>query len=327
MITMHSSHRLGSLVASGLLLFAPTVLAQDPAPAPNPEPVKQEQTVDVWEDPARLAQGQEMLTALYTQAGGLDKWAELGALRFDLLETWRVLTNRTTGEIKVHHYTPRYCWFQTGGDGFVRSEYFKSGPFEPIYRREVAVGNYAWAEADSEFDRKPKAAAKARTRVNRLHFLTTMPFSIGERGGELVFLKDLDEKRALYGLHLARPLVMGITEEISDFLLVVDKANKRILQLQYSLTGADRETVDRSTECYVDFEGSLEVAGVTLAHKHVWFFELDLRREEYLVEDLEAAPIPPEALRRPWQAGAVWKTDLRADYWDPPAKQETTPGS
>jgi len=314
---MHTFHRLALVATSGLLLLGPTLFAQDPPPEPPAPEVE-----NVWEDPARVAQGKEMQAGLYTQAGGLEQWNALGGIRFDLLETWRVLTNRTTGEVKVHHYTPRYCWFQAGGDGFVRSEYFQSSGFEPMYRREVAVGNYAWSEGGTDFDRKPKAAAKARARVNRLHFLTAMPFSIHERGGELVFLKDLGPKKALYGLHLARPLVMSISEEIADFVLVVDKESNRILQLQYSLTGADRETTDRSTECFIDFEGSLEVGGVTLPHEHIWFFEIDARKEEYLVEDLEAAAVPPEALRRPWQAGEVWETDLRADHWDPPKDPE-----
>jgi hypothetical protein len=317
---MHTLQRLSLLLLAGLLLTSP-VLAQGKGKQKKAGP--KVAAVDVWADEVNVKKGAEMLGKLYEAAGGLEKWKALDGVRFDLLETWRVLTDRNTGVYKVHHYVPRLCWFETGGNGWARSELVNPRTFGAMYRREVAVGNYAWAETEEEFDHKPAAALVSRTRVNRLHFLTCMPFSLGERGAKLVFLKDLDEGKALYGMRLARPLVMRREEEIAEFVLVVDTKVNRVLQLQYSRVGADRETADASTECYVDFEGELEIGGVTLPHKHTWWFELDLRIEEYLVEELKNVAIPPASLRRPWQAGSLWKTDVRASHWDPPAKTDT----
>jgi len=316
---MHLLQRLSLLLAAGLL-FATPALPQESGPKPN----KQRQKAileNPWSNAENVAKGAAMLTELYDTAGGLENFKKLDGIRFDLLETWRVLMDRNTGDIKVHHYTPRLCWLTPEGDGWARSEFVKPGVFKPMYRREVATGNFAWSELNGEFSRKPEAASKARSRVHRLQFLTCAPFSFDGRGAELVFLKNLDDGKALYGMRLARPLIMSIQEEISEFVLVIDTKAKRLLQLQYALVGKDRETTDKSTECYVDFEGALKVGDVTLPNKHIWFFELDLRTEEYLLAKISNSVMPPESLRRPWISGGLWETDLRADTWDPPAKE------
>jgi len=325
---LSSPLRLGTVVALLAAIALPSVLAQEPGPQPK-QPKKDVLSGDLWKEPKRVAKGAETMALVYAASGRLEEWGKIEGVRFDMLESWRVLTNRNTNEHKIHHRVPKLCWFTPGGDGFVRGEYVMPDGFTPTYRREVSQGNYAWAETDTEFQRIPKMAGRARVSVTSTHFLSTFPFSIHERGGELLYLKPLKvkgeegpAKRSLYGLRLAKPVIFGEEEEIRDLTVIFDHESQRIVQLQYSYFGEDRITLDESTECFVDFEYGHELGGVTLPSAYYWFFEVDTCIKEYWIEDLRGDPVPPAALRRPWQAGTQYQTDERADYWDPPAKDE-----
>lgn len=308
-----------------LALFAPALQAQEPARALQGEGAKQDgdkqrKPFDIWDNPKLTEKGSEMYAAVLEQAGGLEKWNAIEGLRFDLLKIRRVLVNQETGEKKVHHIVPRLCWFDRAGDGFTISEYASGKTFEPDYRRDISVGDFAWAEAHGQANRKPAQAKISRNMVQRTAFLSEMPFSLHERGAEWIFLKDLVGDQALYGVRLARPLVMEEVNDVADFLVVVDTKQKVVKQLQYSLVGEDRITMDESSECYIDFSKPYELDGVTLFGYHMWYYEQPHAQEEFTIVDVESLPIPPAAMRRPWQAGgSLWKTDLRADHWDPPA--------
>jgi len=278
---------------------------------------------DIWEDPKFTEPGEQMLSAVLEEAGGLEAWSKIESLRFDLLKVRRVLLNTETMERAVHHVIPRLCWMTRDGDGFTISEYTNPKNYEADYRRDISVGDFAWAESRGLANRKPKQAQTSRTLIRRTAFLSMMPFSLHERGAKWIYLKDLKGDNALYGMRLTDPLVMETENEMVDFLVIVDKKHKVVRQLQYSLTGEDRITMDASSECYVNFGEPYEVEGVKLFGFHRWFYELPHAEEEFTIRDVEALPVPAAAMRRPWQAGGeVWETDLRADHWDPPAEVE-----
>lgn len=319
---------------SALLVFTFALLAQS-APvqtgplAPLAAPTQDKQggkDYDIWQNEHATQKGREMFAAVLETAGGLEAWNKIEGLRFDLLKIQRVLVNLETGERKVHHVIPRLCWFDRQGDGFTISEYIDGKSFKPLYRRDISFGKFAWAESNGQASRKPQQAATSRTLIQRRAFLSMMPFSLHERGAEWIFLKDLVGDQALYGVRLGRPLIMEEKDEIADYLVVVDTKTKVIKQLQYSLFGEDRITMDKSSECYVDFSKPYVVDGVTLFGFHKWFYEQPHKQEEFTIVDVESLPIPPAAMRRPWQAGGeLWQTDLRADHWDPPKSEEGEP--
>jgi len=278
---------------------------------------------DIWEDPKFTEPGDKMLAAVLEEAGGLEAWDKIEALRFDLLKVRRVLLNSETMERAVHHVIPRLCWMTRDGDGFAISEYSDGKKFQPLYRRDISVGDFAWAEAGGEANRKPKQAQASRTLIRRTAFLSMMPFSLHERGAKWIYLKDLPGENALYGMRLADPLVMETENEMFDFLVIVDEERNVVRQLQYSLTGEDRITMDASSECFVNFSQPYEIEGVALFGFHRWFYELPHAEEEFTIRDVEALPVPAAAMRRPWQAGGdLWQSDLRADHWDPPVESE-----
>ena len=323
------------ILSTRLLLLASLalLLVQAPRPAVASQGGQQGPAAptseDIWSEPGRVERGAKMFDAILAAHGGLEAWGELQGVRFDMLESWRVLTKREPLERKIHHRTAQLCWFQPGGDGFVKAEYVKPDGFTPAYRREVLQGKYAWAEADEAFLRQPQMAARARAFVQSRHFYATFPFSLHERGAELVFLKRLPtpvgvegaRDRSLYGARLAEPVVLGKEEEVREFVLVVDNETSQVLQVQYSYFGEDRITLDKSTECYVDYAYGHTVGDVLLHSSFTWFFETDLMAKEFWVEDVRDEAVPPAALRRPWQAGGLWETDQRADFWDPPVAE------
>ena len=309
------------------LLFsalAPGLLAQDKTEPQIKQAVQDDKKpFDIWDNTNATERGDAMFAEVLKTAGGLETWDKIEALRFYLLKIRRVLVNQKSKERKVHHIVPRLCWFDRAGDGFTISEYTDGRTFMPMYRRDISMGNYAWAEANDQANRKPAQAKVSRTLVQRTAFLSLMPFSLHERGARWIFLKDLPGNNALYGVRLSAPLVMEEHDEIRDFAVVVDVEAKRIKQLQYSLVGEDRITMDKSSECYIDFVKPYEIAGVTLYSQHVWFYEQPHALEEFTIADVESLALPPAAVRRPWQAGGeLWKSDLRADHWDPPVTPE-----
>lgn len=322
---MLHSIRLWLLLPLMFCALASGLLAQDETPPQDKQEVQDEKKpYDIWDNTNATERGDAMFAEVLKTAGGLEAWNKIEGLRFDLLKIRRVLVNRKTGERKVHHIVPRLCWFDRGGDGFTISEYTDGRTFQPTYRRDVSVGNYAWAEANDQANRKPDQAKVSRTLVQRTAFLSLMPFSLHERGARWIFLKNLPGDNALYGVRLSAPLVMEEHDEIGDFAVVVNTTTKRIKQLQYSLVGEDRITMDKSSECYIDFVQPYGIADVTLFGQHIWFYEQPHALEEFTIVDVESLALPPASVRRPWQAGGeLWKTALRADHWDPPVEAET----
>jgi|FLOH01.1.fsa_nt_gi hypothetical protein len=301
------------------VLSASHASAQDPKEKWGDDPTQGD--FDLWSNEAKVTRGAVQLAKIYEAAGGLEEWGKVEGIRFDLLETWRVETNATLQEFKVHHRVPRLCWFERDGDGFVRSEYVSPDGVTPNYRREVSVGNYSWAESTSEWLRKPAVATRARARVSRLFLLSCMPFSLQELGGEMVFLKKLEAgKKALFGIRLGKSVVMNTLEEQSQFVAVVDLETNKIIQLQYSLYDQDKLTTDESTECAIDFVGELKLGGVTIPNKHFWSMETGANIQEFWVEDVVNESIPAIGIQRPWQSGSLFQTSMRADHWDPPVK-------
>lgn len=305
------------LLIAGLTLLTPQSAAQGKQGKKQKRKKQESNLPDLWSEPQRVAKGEEMLGKVYEAAGGLEKWKAAKGFRFQVLKTRWVVVDTKTGELKVHHYIPRLSWLDQAATGFVISEYASGGNYKPVYRRDVAVGNFAWTETNGSFNRKPEAAIGARMLVRRQHFLATMPFSLDSHGAEMVFVKNLPNDRALYGVHLKKPVVMELIEDVFDYALVIDTKTNRVQQLQYSLVAEDVMTLDKSTECYVDFESGTKVAGLDLPKSYTWFYEVPARHEVFTIVRMEELALPPASIRRPWLSGAVWETDLRADHWDP----------
>ena len=313
---------LAALAATALFLEAP-VSAQDGVGKTGGETAKPKvQDSDPWLNEKRTVRGSVVLGRIYKAAGGLEEWEKLDGVRMDMLETWRVMTNLETKEIKVHHRTPRLCWFSKDGDGYILSENVGSNGVNPSYRREVSIGAYSWAETGGQSYRQPGVVAKANNHIDSYFFFSCMPLSLSKFGAEMVFLKELNEEQSVYGIHLARPLVLHEEESVSDFIAIIDTNSNQILRLEYSLVGIDRMTGDPATRCEVRFEGSKALGGVTIANKYHWSFQIVGNTREYWVEDVVNAAVPPEALRRPWQVGSLYQSDVRADFFDPPAEPE-----
>ncbi|MDG1498428.1 MAG: hypothetical protein P8N31_13805 [Planctomycetota bacterium] len=275
-----------------------------------------------WQNKKRTQRGSAALNRIYEAAGGLEEWDKLDGIRMDLLETWRVMTDLETKEIKVHHRTPRLCWFTPDGDGYILSEHVGSDGVKADYRREVSIGSYSWAEASGQSFRQPDIVAKANNSLDSFFFLSCMPLSLSKFGAEMIFLRELNKENSLYGIRLARPLVIHAEEEISNFVAIVENKTNRIVRLDYSLTGIDRMTGDPRTRCQIRFEGTKPLGNVTIANKYHWSFQLLGNTREYWVEDIVNSTVPPEALRRPWQVGSLYQSDVRADFFDPPAEEE-----
>ncbi|MFT6363074.1 MAG: hypothetical protein ACJAZ8_001486 [Planctomycetota bacterium] len=315
-----SSLGIAALALTALFLDTP-VSAQDGTGKKEPRAAKAKD-VDPWLSEKRVQRGNVALERIYKAAGGLEEWEKLDGIRLDMLETWRLMPDLSTKKVVVHHRTPRLCWFTKDGDGYILSENVGSDGVSASYRREVSIGAYSWAEASGQSFRQPEVVAKANDNIDSFFFLSCMPLSLNQYGAEMVFLKELDKKHALYGIHLARSLVIHEEESISDLIAVVDKETNRIIRLDYSLVGLDRMTAALTTRCQVRFEGSKPLGGVTIANKYHWSFQLLGNTREYWVEDVVNATVPPEALRRPWQAGSLFESDVRADFFDPPAEPE-----
>lgn len=309
-----------ALALTAFFLDVP-VAAQDGTGQPAKSP--KAQLEDPWKNEQRLKRGTVALDRIFKAAGGLEEWDKLDGIRMDMLETWRVIPNLVTKEVKVHHRTPRLCWFTKDGDGYILSENVGSDGVQAAYRREVSVGAYSWAEAGGQSYRQPEIVEKANNSLDSFFFLSCMPLSLSKFGAEMVYLKELEKGHSLFGIHLARPLVIHAEEEISDFVAVVENKTNRIVRLDYNLKGDDRMTGDPKTRCEVRFEGARPLGGVTIANKYHWSFQMLGNTREYWVEDVVNSIVPPEALRRPWQVGSLYQSDVRADFFDPPAEVET----
>lgn len=288
-----------------------------------------------WDDPAAVERGQKMIARLIAAGGGMEKFRQLSGVRYDTLLTSRSRTiNKVNNEKwRVHHYEPRLTHLDTRGHGFLLSEFAKPTLRGPDFSREVLFEGIAWREMRGNYYRTEKARRTAKSAV-RLEYLTgLMPFSLDVMQAELAYEGDevdeaSDYQAEIYAMRLAEPLVMNVYpmivkkyETITEFKVFIDPRTDMVMQIKYAFPDKHVRKKPHMRWVTIEFSEWTEIPGreLKIPYKRLRYLAEWSTLEEWWVEDIVVEELPAASVRRPWQAGEVYRSPIWADFWDPPS--------
>lgn len=265
---------------------------------------------------------EDIVAALVEAAGGREAWEEADGIRYDMLETVRILEGEQRWVVATR--VPMLVHFDAADRGYLNQEYTSLDLTRASYRRAVAMGLDAWAEQGTRYDHETGTIQDVLNEVTRERFLGTMPFSLLAEGTRVAYIGAQEvDGRAVWAFEVAvpRPIAPRRVERVRTFYLFVDTETMSVVRLRWQFVELDRWDIGNPSETWqVDFTEFREAQGIRIPHRRVMWTEDPRRLWEWISEDVALERIPPAALRRPWYTGSTYAGAPRADFWDPPAE-------